>query len=172
MTNSDTNPVAGHNSRRDNENTPMQNKTVLIADDNPGIVDLLTVVLSDIGLSTEAAMTGGEVLQKAKNLQPDLILLDIMMPVMDGWEVATRLLTDSRTADIPIIFLTARAGVQEQLRGWRMPVFEYITKPFEIDDLLHKVEEVLKAEPEQRTALRERLRREKLRTLMGMEAQQ
>lgn len=144
-------------------------KTVLVAEDTPGIVDLLAIILGDIGINVEVAVDGAEAVEMARRIKPDLILLDIMLPLMDGWEIATRLLTDRRTANIPIIFLTARAGTAEQLRGWSMPVFEYITKPFEIDDLIGKVQAVLSAEPEKRPELRERLRREKLRTLLGME---
>ncbi|MEN6521855.1 MAG: response regulator [Armatimonadota bacterium] len=143
-------------------------KTVLVADDTQWTVDLLTVVLGDMGIKVEVAVDGEEAVAMAKRTTPDLILLDIMLPLMDGWEVATRLLTDSRTANIPIIFLTTRAGTSEQLRGWSMPVFEYITKPFEISDLVEKVKAVLSAEPEEKPELREQMRREKLRSLLGL----
>jgi DNA-binding response OmpR family regulator len=156
--------------REAGEDASGHQKMVLIAEDSPGVIDLLQLILADAGFGTAVAMDGQEAITKSREVRPDLILLDIMLPVMDGWEVATRILTDRRTADIPIIFLTARAGIQEQLRGWRMPIFEYITKPFEIDDLLQKVEAVLSTEPEQRPELRERLRREKLRALLGMGA--
>ena len=162
--------VAADGPREAAVDTPAREKTILIAEDSPGVVDLLQIILKDAGFNTAVAMDGQETIAKAREVRPDLILLDIMLPVMDGWEVATRLLTNSMTADIPIIFLTARAGIREQLRGWRMPIFEYITKPFEIDDLLQKVQAVLASEPDQRPELRERLRREKLRTLLGMGA--
>lgn len=147
---------------------PYQGKTVLLADDNPGIVDLLTMILKDEGIHVETAANGEEVLDRVRSVQPDLIILDIMMPVMDGWETAARLLADSSTASIPIIFLTARAKTNEQLRGWSLPIFEFITKPFAFDDVLEKVRAVLSTEPEELPELRERLRREKLRALLGM----
>ncbi len=144
--------------------------TVLVADDNPGIVELITLLLRDAGLNVETASDGEEAVEKARALHPNLILLDIMMPAVDGWEAAARLLADRETRDIPIIFLTARARTEEQLKGWELPIFEYITKPFDMDELVSRVMCVLNAPREERGELRDELRREKLRRLLGLEA--
>jgi DNA-binding response OmpR family regulator len=104
-------------------------------------------------------MTGLEV---ARRETPDVILLDVMMPGMDGWDVFGELLEDERTANIPVVFLTARAELRDQARGLELGGVDYVTKPFDplelaplIDDLLERIE---------RGAVQER-RRERLAAL-------
>lgn len=106
--------------------------TVLVVDDDPGIVSLLEVVLEDDGYSVLAAV-GGAALQVAHDQHPDLVLLDIMMPGMDGVEVSQRLRADPQTADIPIVVMSAH----DRLRATssRMPVNDSLPKPFEMSDL-------------------------------------
>lgn len=145
-----------------------EGKVVLVVDDNPGVIDLICIILDDAGIKTETASNGEEALEQAKRVHPDLIILDVMMPVMDGWETAASLLDSPETSDIPIIFLTARAKTEEQLRGWEMPIFDYITKPFKADDLLERVWSILSAEPELKRDVRDEIRREKLRRLLGL----
>jgi CheY-like chemotaxis protein len=145
-----------------------EGKVVLVVDDNPGVRELVCMILEDAGLEIETASNGEEALDMAKRIHPDLVILDVMMPGMDGWETAAYLLDEPDTSDIPIIFLTARAKTEEQLRGWEMPIFDYITKPFTADDLLDRVFSVLTAEPESKPDVRDAIRREKLRRLLGL----
>src|SRR5688500_19366967 len=86
--------------------------------------------------------TGIDLAQKE---QPNAILLDVMMPGMDGWAVAEQLLRDERTAEIPIIFLTARADLRDRARGMDLGGLEYMTKPFNPDELARIVQEVVAA---------------------------
>lgn len=150
----------------------IEGKTVLIADDHPGIADLVVMVLEDEGVTVETASDGYEALEKARSLHPDLMFLDIMMPGIDGWEVASQLLADDETADIPIVFLTARARTEEQLRGWEMPIFDYLTKPFVLEELLEKACSILSADRPEMHELREQTRKQKLRRLLGLDRQQ
>ena len=89
------------------------------------------------------AEDGPSGLEAARSERPDAILLDVMMPGMDGWQVLEELLDDERTNDIPIIFLTARAEVRDQARGLELGGVDYITKPFSPVDLAPLVEDLL-----------------------------
>jgi putative two-component system response regulator len=103
--------------------------TILIVDDTPDNIALLSSLLKST-YRTKAATTGEKVLQLAgSDNPPDLILLDIMMPSMDGYEVCRRLKQDPKTADIPVIFLTARAEVEDERKGLVLGAVDYITKP-------------------------------------------
>jgi DNA-binding response OmpR family regulator len=85
------------------------------------------------------ALNGNEALQKVESLQPDLILLDIMMPVMDGFEVCRNLKSKDQFKNIPIIFITALGQQEEESRGFRLGAVDYITKPFNPDLVLLRV---------------------------------
>jgi DNA-binding response OmpR family regulator len=114
------------------------------------------------------AADGPSGLEKARAETPDVVLLDVMMPGLDGWTVAERLLEDEATRRIPIIFLTARADVRDRARGLGTGGLDYITKPFNPVDLAAHVEEVVDAV---KRGEREELRAEKLselRDLLGM----
>jgi DNA-binding response OmpR family regulator len=103
---------------------------VLVIDDEPPIRLLCRVNLEAEGMDVIEAADGPSGVEKAQNEKPDVILLDVMMPHLDGWQVAEQLLEDKRTVGIPIIFLTARAEFRDRARGLDIGGVEYVTKPF------------------------------------------
>jgi len=103
-------------------------KRVMVVDDEPDIVELIRYNLSNEGYDVITARNGHEALEKAASL-PDLIILDLMMPVMDGLETCRRLKADSRTARIPVLFLTARSGEVDEVIGLEMGADDYVRKP-------------------------------------------
>jgi CheY-like chemotaxis protein len=115
----------------------MAKGTVLVIDDDPAIVDVLEIALEDEGYRVLAAVDG-EALQVAHDLQPNLILLDIMMPGMDGVEVSRRLRADPATAGIPIVVMSA----QDRLRATAalMPIDDRLPKPFTLDRLFSTID--------------------------------
>ena len=116
---------------------------VLVIDDEAPIRLLCRVNLEAAGMEIIEAEDGPSGLEAARSERPDAILLDVMMPGMDGWQVLEELLDDERTNDIPIIFLTARAEVRDQARGLELGGVDYITKPFSPVDLAPLVENLL-----------------------------
>jgi DNA-binding response OmpR family regulator len=116
---------------------------VLVIDDEAPIRLLCRVNLEAAGMEIIEAEDGPSGLEAARSERPDAILLDVMMPGMDGWQVLEELLDDERTNDIPIIFLTARAEVRDQARGLELGGVDYITKPFSPVDLAPLVEDLL-----------------------------
>ena len=103
---------------------------VLVVDDDAPIRLLCRVNLEAEGMEVLEAADGADGLEKARSAQPDVVLLDVMLPKLDGWRVAEALLEDSKTGEIPIVFLTARAELRDQARGLEIGGVEYITKPF------------------------------------------
>lgn len=114
--------------------------TVLIADDDPDIRALLALNLQLSGCSVAAAENGGQAGELARSLLPDLIVLDVMMPVSDGFDILASLKADNATMDIPVVMLTARAGDKDVWAGWQAGVTYYMTKPFDPDHLLQVIE--------------------------------
>ncbi len=112
---------------------------VLIVDDLPENLQVLAGHLTEAGHEILAAHSGPRALALVRNRRPDLILLDIMMPVMDGLEVCRALKAESDSADIPIIFITARAETDDVLRGFQLGAVDYITKPFKPAELVARV---------------------------------
>jgi DNA-binding response OmpR family regulator len=121
-------------------------KRVLVVDDDRSLTELLQMVLEDAGYQVTLAENGHEAIVSAAREPPDLVVLDVVMPEMDGWATSDHLLSHERTAKIPIIFLSARVQAEDQLRGWYRGCFDYLTKPFDIQELLEKVSQAL-AEP-------------------------
>lgn len=117
----------------------MKKPTILIVEDSPTNIQVLGRVLKNEGYELAIATDGKEGLQVAMNIQPDLILLDIMMPVMDGIESCKRLKKYEQTKDIPIIFLTARGNADDIIAGFKIGAVDYITKPFNSHELLARV---------------------------------
>jgi len=117
---------------------------VLIADDDRDIVRFVEVNLRLEGFRVEMAHDGDEALAKVLELGPDLILLDVMMPNMDGFEVCRRLRADSRTASTPVIMLTAKSLSADKTEGMRTGADDYIIKPFDPMELVHRVKSTLK----------------------------
>ncbi len=115
---------------------------ILVADDDPIILRLLQVNLDLEGFAVDTAARGEDALKRAKDFPPDVILLDVMMPGLTGWDVARQLKEDSRTAGIPIVFLSARTQKEDLRRGEELGVAAYVTKPFdpgELVDLIHRL---------------------------------
>ncbi len=111
-------------------NQPDQKKTVLLVDDAPANIQIVNSILKDI-YKIRIATNGAKALELAKATPPpDLILLDVMMPEMDGYEVCTRLKMESQTRDIPVIFLTGQTEIEEETRGFEVGAVDYIHKPF------------------------------------------
>jgi two-component system alkaline phosphatase synthesis response regulator PhoP len=116
---------------------------VLVIDDEAPIRLLCRVNLEAEGMHVIEAADGPSGLDKARNEKPDVILLDVMMPGLDGWRVAEQLLEDERTVGIPIIFLTARAEFRDRARGLDIGGVDYVTKPFNPLELAPLVEGLL-----------------------------
>jgi CheY-like chemotaxis protein len=121
---------------------------ILVADDDPVILRLLQVNFNLEGYEVHTATRGEEALEKARDHLPDVILLDVMMPGVDGWEVCRRLKEDQATAAIPVIFLSARAQDQDRRRGYELGVVAYVTKPFDPGELIEVVQRSLSGSPE------------------------
>ena len=113
---------------------------VLVVDDDAVIRQLICVNLELEGFDVHTAEDGQDALDKVKDIAPDVITLDIMMPRMDGWETAARLRADPETAHIKVVLLSARAQESDLRRGRGLGVDEYLTKPFDPDDLIAVVE--------------------------------
>jgi DNA-binding response OmpR family regulator len=138
---------------------------VLVIDDEAPIRLLCRVNLEAEGMDVLEAADGPSGLEKARAETPDVVLLDVMMPGLDGWRVAEELLDDPRTESIPIVFLTARAELRDRARGIDLGGVDYVTKPFNPVELAPLVRDLL-----DRVARGERdaLRREKLTELRSL----
>ena len=115
--------------------------SVLVVEDDRNIAQLLQLYLEKEGYAVSVARDGGEGLAKFRAQQPDLVLLDVMMPVMDGWTVCKRIRSESQT---PIIMLTAKAETDDKVNGLKSGADDYITKPFEMQEVLARIEAVLR----------------------------
>jgi DNA-binding response OmpR family regulator len=138
---------------------------VLVIDDEAPIRLLCRVNLEAEGMQVLEAADGPTGLEKARAEKPDVVLLDVMMPGLDGWRVAEELLDDPGTSTIPIVFLTARAEVRDRARGIDLGGVDYITKPFNPVELAPVVNDLLGRVV---AGEREQLRREKLSELRSM----
>src|SRR3990172_9914310 len=118
-------------------------RRILIVDDEQDILALLRYNLQREGYEVQAARNGRQALEEARGL-PDIILLDVMMPEMDGFEVARRLKQDSTTSRIPLLFLTARAGEIDEVVGLELGAEDYIVKPVSIPKLLARIRAVFR----------------------------
>jgi phosphate regulon transcriptional regulator PhoB len=119
-------------------------ETILIVDDEPDVSDLLVYNLQKAGYKTATARDGNVALQKARDEVPSLILLDLMLPLMDGTEVCRHLKADSKTAHIPIIMLTAKAEEVDRVVGLELGADDYVTKPFSPREIALRVKGVLR----------------------------
>ena len=115
--------------------------SVLIVEDDRNIQELLQLYLEKEGYAVTVASDGGQGLAKFRSIKPDLVLLDVMMPVMDGWAVCKAIRTDSQ---VPIIMLTAKGETDDKVTGLKSGADDYVTKPFEMKELLARIEAVLR----------------------------
>lgn len=114
---------------------------VLVVDDDPGIVKVVRAYLEQAGLEVSVAYDGKKAMQIARNDRPDLVILDLMLPEMDGWDVCRALRKES---DVPIIMLTARVEESDKLIGLELGADDYVTKPFSPRELVARVRSVLR----------------------------
>lgn len=126
----------------------MRRKRILVVDDEVYIAHILEFSLGMEGYEVVSATGGDEALAKANELLPDLVVLDIMMPEMDGYETCARLRADERFADLPVIMLTAKHGAEDRERGAEVGANAYITKPFRPVELIDKIKELLETTPD------------------------
>ncbi|MDM8522830.1 response regulator [Desulfococcaceae bacterium HSG8] len=117
---------------------------ILIVDDTPENIQLLGMILKKEGYRTTVALDGLQAIKIIDKISPDLILLDVMMPVMDGFDTCRYLKTDDKTKNIPIIFLTAKSDKEDIVRGFEAGAVDYVTKPFQKEELLARVKTHLK----------------------------
>ncbi len=113
---------------------------ILVVDDTPNNLQALTEILLKQGYTARPAPNGRLALRAARVTPPDVVLLDIIMPHMDGYEVCTQLKADERTQDIPVIFISALGDVVDKVRGFSVGGVDYVTKPFDAEDVLARVE--------------------------------
>ena len=119
-------------------------RTVVCIEDEPGVIELIRLILERRGLKVVGAVSGMEGLEVVRQVQPSLVLLDLMMPEMDGWEVYRRMKADAMMKTIPVIIVTAKAeGIDEVLAKHIAKVDDYIKKPFSLQELLQAIERVL-----------------------------
>jgi DNA-binding response OmpR family regulator len=116
---------------------------ILVVDDDPEIVNLFAYALRRAGYQVEGVLDGRAALERARQAPPDLILLDVMMPGIDGYEVARRLRAEAATAAIPIVMLTARALIADQVEGLQAGANSYLVKPVTPSVLVNRVKEIL-----------------------------
>ncbi len=118
-------------------------KNILIVDDEQDIVESLKFVLEAAGFNCYTAFDGEEGLRLAKEIIPDLMILDVMMPKINGYKISRLLKYDSKYKEIPILMITARSQEEDKLIGEETGADEYITKPFDLDEVLKQVEKYL-----------------------------
>jgi DNA-binding response OmpR family regulator len=121
----------------------LSKKKVMIVDDEAHIVELVKVVLEDTSYEILEAYDGESALEKIISDKPDLILLDIMLPRMDGYEVCMKLKADENTKSIPVVMLTAKGQEVDKIKGYQSGADSYMTKPFSPLRLLTEIEEKL-----------------------------
>jgi CheY-like chemotaxis protein len=126
-----------------------------VVDDAPDIRLLADLVLSMAGFRVTAASSGSEALRAVRGAElPDIVLLDVQMPDVDGWETLSRLRGDPRTAELPVVLCTVKGLPEDTLRGWSLGCDGYLGKPFDIARLVEELHGVLERDPAERRALR------------------
>ncbi|MCG2787123.1 MAG: response regulator [Anaerolineae bacterium] len=119
-------------------------KRILCIEDEPDMIDLIRLILARHGYVFDSAPGGEEGLRKVRETHPDLVLLDLMMPDIDGWEVYQQIKADEKTRDIPVIIVTAKAQKIDKVLGLQIAkVDDYIAKPFSPAELVESVQRIL-----------------------------
>lgn len=120
-------------------------RKVVCVEDEPEMIDLIQLILNRKGFEVIGANGGVKGLETIRKVKPDLVLLDLMMPEMDGWQVYQQLKADESTQDIPVIVVTAKAQNIDKVLGLHIAkVDDYISKPFSLQELVDRVDKVLK----------------------------
>lgn len=120
------------------------NDTILVIEDDPDTAEMLRVYFETQDYQVELAFTGGEGLKKCSEIRPNLILLDVRLPDMDGFEVGKQLQNDVSTSRLPVIFLTERRGRDDRISGLKLGAIDYVTKPFDVQELRLRVRNALR----------------------------
>ncbi|MBP0020366.1 MAG: response regulator [Cyanobacteria bacterium SBLK] len=152
-------------------NTRPNQSNILIVDDNLNNLGVLSTILTSCGYKIRKAVNGKIALMGVRAEIPDLILLDILMPDMDGYEVCQQLKSNPNTAEIPIVFLSALGETVDKIRGFKVGGADYITKPFEVEEVLARVEHQLQIQSLQKTLQKQNLqlkeREHRLKTILA-----
>lgn len=127
---------------------------VLVVDDDPMVTRLVRINLELENFEVEEAWDARTAMRMMRENRPDLLVLDIMMPQMDGWEILKMIREDDQLQDLPVVVLTAKVQEEDIARGWRMGADGYIVKPFNPVILADSLRKVLEASPDERLALR------------------
>lgn len=121
-----------------------QPKRIVCIEDEPEMIDLIRLILTRRGYDVQGAQGGKDGLDMVRNIVPDLVLLDLMMPDLDGWEVFQKMKADQSTRDIPVIVVTAKSQSIDKVLGLHIAkVDDYIAKPFSPQELINSVENIL-----------------------------
>ncbi len=126
---------------------------VLVIDDEENIIEFIRLGLRYEGFQVESASDGEQGVNAAQRINPDVIILDVMMPGVDGLEVCRRLRSNPTTIDIPILMLTAKDDVRDRIAGLRTGADDYLTKPFDFDELLERIRAILRRQSRTKTTL-------------------
>jgi two-component system OmpR family response regulator len=121
---------------------PPESLRVLVVDDEPSIVDVISMALRHHGFTVEAAGTGRDALEQVRRWRPHVMVLDVMLPDMEGFEVARRL--SAEHADVPILFLSARDSTADKVQGLTTGGDDYVTKPFSLEELIARLRNILR----------------------------
>jgi CheY-like chemotaxis protein len=143
-----------------------ERRRVLVVDDEPDVLLLCRVNLEFEGYEVVEAADGEEAMQRLREQRFDVVLLDVMMPKMDGWQVLEAVKADPDLKDLPVVMLTAKVQDQDQIRGWSQGAADYITKPFSPLALSQVLQDVLATDPEEEER-RRRMILEKLQLLQN-----
>ena len=135
------------------------NKKALVIEDDKNIAELLRLYPEKDGFEVSIAPDGGKGLQLAEDEHPDVVLLDIMLPVMDGWQVCREI---RRTSQVPIIMLTAKGETYDKVSGLEMGADDYVTKPFEVKELIARIHAVMRRTENSDSPAEKRLEYDKL----------
>jgi len=128
---------------------------ILVADDDPDMLRIIGVNLKLLGHSVLESADGEHAIQVAAHERPDLIVLDVAMPYRDGLSILRELALLPETTDIPVVLLSGRVGIEDQMAGWQTGAAEYLTKPFAPYDLARAIERIMEMSPEERRARRD-----------------
>jgi len=120
-------------------------RTILVVDDDAEIRDLAELVLRGGGYRVLKASSGWEALDAVRRARPDLVLLDVNMPEMDGWELLRLFKTDEVWADLPVVMFTVKMEFRDKVHALQDGAFDYITKPFSPEDLLGRIERIFQS---------------------------
>jgi len=144
----------------------VERKTILVVDDEPGLIEILQIKLESEGYRVIGASQGLDALEEMHAENPELVILDVMMPGMNGWQVLERKGADPQIAQIPVILLTVLAEDMDVMKGLEKGAIEYITKPFDLAHLVSTVKLLLES-PDRRSqeAHRQRLMAERKRLM-------